>query len=206
MIQKWSRQEKNCRLALYRSATENNREEVERHKSKLHEQFNTTIEKDLEKLDDQASWDSWCDEESIRLKDCWRLINEITGKRAAKKRIVKAKDKRDRINKWYTHFKELYFWEKNLKRWRRTGCNITYLTRYGDRRLSVHWSRIHGGKEVYQGRESMWTWNQNIGPKTILYHYPKPRKKGELQGDISLLHCCNIGKQTDLEQNQVKNR
>lgn len=173
MIQKWSRQEKNCRLALYRSPTENNREEVERHKSKLHEQFNTTIERDLEKLDDQASWDSWCDEESIRLKDCWRLINEITGKRAAKKRIVKAKDKRDRINKWYTHFKELYFWEKNLKRWRRTGCNITYLTRYGDRRLSVHWSRIHGGKEVYQGRESMWTWNQNIGPKTILYHYPK---------------------------------
>ena len=159
MIQKWSRQEKNCRLALYRSPTENNREEVERHKSKLHEQFNTTVEKDLEKLDDQASWDSWCDEESIRLKDCWRLINEISGKRAAKKSIVKAKDKRDRINKWYTHFKELYFWEKNLKRWRRTGCNITYLTRYGDRRLSVHWSRIHGGKEVYQGRESMWTWN-----------------------------------------------
>lgn len=39
----------------YRSPTENNREEVERHESKLHEQYNTTIEKDLDKLDDQAS-------------------------------------------------------------------------------------------------------------------------------------------------------
>ena len=29
----------------YPSPTENNREEVERHKSKLHEQYNTTIEK-----------------------------------------------------------------------------------------------------------------------------------------------------------------
>ena len=40
----------------YRSPTENNREEVERHKSILHEQCNTTIEKDLDKLDDQASF------------------------------------------------------------------------------------------------------------------------------------------------------
>ena len=58
MIQEWSRQEKNCRLPLtrnYRSPTENNREEVKRHESKLHEQYNTTIEKDLDKLDDQAS-------------------------------------------------------------------------------------------------------------------------------------------------------
>lgn len=39
----------------YRSPTENNREEVERHKSKLLEQYNTAIEKDLDKLDDQAS-------------------------------------------------------------------------------------------------------------------------------------------------------
>ena len=29
----------------YRSPTENNREEVERHENKLHEQHNTTIEK-----------------------------------------------------------------------------------------------------------------------------------------------------------------
>ena len=33
-----------------------------------------------------------------------------------------------------------------------------------------------------------------------------PRKNGELQGDICLSHCCNIGKQNDLEQNRVKNR
>ena len=157
----------------YRSPTENNREEVDRHKSKLHEQYNTTIEKDLDKLDDQASWDSWCDEESIRQKESWRLINDITGRRTAKKGIIKAKDKRDRINKWYTHLKELYFWEKNRKRWRRAGCNITCLTSYRDRRRSIHWSRIHGGKEVYQGRESMWTCIQNIGPETILYPLPK---------------------------------
>lgn len=34
------------------------------------------------------------------------MFNEITG-RTAKKGIIKAKDKEDRINKWYIHFKEL---------------------------------------------------------------------------------------------------
>ena len=34
----------------YRSPTENNREEMERYKSKLHEQYNITIEEDLDKM------------------------------------------------------------------------------------------------------------------------------------------------------------
>ena len=34
------------------------------------------------------------------------MINEITGRRTAKKGIIKANDKRDRINKWYTYLQE----------------------------------------------------------------------------------------------------
>lgn len=34
-------------------------------------------------------------------------MNEITGRRTAKKGIIKVKDKEDRINEWYTDFKEL---------------------------------------------------------------------------------------------------
>ena len=87
----------------YRSPTENHREEMERYKSKLHEQYNITIEEDLDKMIRQVET---ADEESRHKENC-RLIDEITGRKTAKKGIVKAKDKNDRINEWYTHFKEL---------------------------------------------------------------------------------------------------
>lgn len=79
----------------YRSPTENNREEMERYKSKLLEQYNFTIEEDLDKM---IRLVETADEES-RHKESWRLIDEITGGKTAKKGIIKAKDKKDRINK-----------------------------------------------------------------------------------------------------------
>ena len=39
--------------------------------------------------------------------ESWRLINTITGRKAAKKEIIKGKSKEDRINNWYTHFHNL---------------------------------------------------------------------------------------------------
>ena len=38
---------------------------------------------------------------------CWKLINEITGRKNTKKGIIKAKSKDDRVNIWYEHFKKL---------------------------------------------------------------------------------------------------
>ena len=86
----------------YRSPTENNKEEEERNRSKLHEQNNTKME-DLDKMIRQVE----TADEEFRHEESWRLFNEITGRRTAKKGIIKVKDKEDRINKWYTHFKEL---------------------------------------------------------------------------------------------------
>ena len=43
------------------------------------------------------------------------MFNEITGRRTAKKGIIKVKDKEDRINKWYTHFKELLKNERTVE-------------------------------------------------------------------------------------------
>ena len=41
-----------------------------------------------------------------RPKECWNLIN-ITGRKSSKQGIIKAKDKKDQLNKWYVHFKNL---------------------------------------------------------------------------------------------------
>ena len=38
---------------------------------------------------------------------CWKLINEITGRKNTKKGIIKAKSKEDRVKIWYEHFKKL---------------------------------------------------------------------------------------------------
>lgn len=68
----------------YRSPTENNREEMERYKSKLLEQYNITVEEDLDKIIRQVET---ADEES-RHKESWRLFDEITGRKTAKQGIV----------------------------------------------------------------------------------------------------------------------
>ena len=55
----------------YRSPTENNREEMERYKSKLLEQYNITIEEDLDKMIRQVE----AAVEESRHKESWRLIS-----------------------------------------------------------------------------------------------------------------------------------
>ena len=94
----------------YWSPTENNKEEVERNRSKLHEQYNTKME-DLDKMIRQVE----TADEEFRHEESWRLFNEITGRRTAKKGVIKVKDKEDRINKWYTHYKELLENERTVE-------------------------------------------------------------------------------------------
>lgn len=94
----------------YWSPTENNKEEEERNRRKLHEQNNTKME-DLDKMIRQVE----TADEEFRHEESWRLFNEITGRRTAKKGIIKVKDKEDRINKWYTHFKELLGNERTVE-------------------------------------------------------------------------------------------
>ena len=42
-----------------------------------------------------------------RPKECWNLTNIITERKSSKQGIAKAKDKKNRLNKWYVHFKNM---------------------------------------------------------------------------------------------------
>ena len=46
--------------------------------------------------------------------ESWKLINEISGRKSAKKGVLKGNSKTDRLNKWYTHFSELLGKEPNI--------------------------------------------------------------------------------------------
>ena len=42
-----------------------------------------------------------------RHAESWKLVNQITGRKAAKKGIIKGGSKEERLKNWYTHFSEL---------------------------------------------------------------------------------------------------
>lgn len=44
----------------------------------------------------------------------WKLINEISGRKSAKKGVIKGNSKEDRINSWYQHFSQLLGSEPNV--------------------------------------------------------------------------------------------
>ena len=39
--------------------------------------------------------------------ESWKIINEISGRKAAKKGMIKGKNKEERINSWFQHFSKL---------------------------------------------------------------------------------------------------
>ena len=40
-------------------------------------------------------------------KDWWNLTNEMVGRKSSKLGIIRPKDKKDSINKWYVHFENM---------------------------------------------------------------------------------------------------
>ena len=46
--------------------------------------------------------------------ECWKLINEISGRKAPKKGIIKGCSSKDRVDKWYKHFSDLLGKEPNI--------------------------------------------------------------------------------------------
>lgn len=80
-----------------------NREELQKCKHKLQETYDTITEEELDKMIREVE----AADEKSKHKESWNVINEITGRKTTKQSIIKAKDKKDRINKWYTHFKDL---------------------------------------------------------------------------------------------------
>ena len=89
--------------AYTENPTERNRQKLQRCKSGLQKTYDIISEEELDKLIAEVE----SAHERSKHGESWRIINEITGRKTAKQSIIKANSKKERINKWYTHFKEL---------------------------------------------------------------------------------------------------
>ena len=47
--------------------------------------------------------------------ESWKIINQISGRKAAKKGIIKGKNKDERVSSWYRHFSQLLGNEPNIR-------------------------------------------------------------------------------------------
>ena len=84
-------------------SSERNREKLQAEKEKLQKEYNIVMEEDLVlAIESVEKADQRCDH-----GESWKLINQISGRQTAKKGIIKGKSEKDRIEKWYTHFKNL---------------------------------------------------------------------------------------------------
>ena len=71
------------------------REELQKCKSKLQQTYDVIAEEELDEMLREV------ESADVRSKhrESWRLINQITGRKSAKRSIIKANNKEDRINK-----------------------------------------------------------------------------------------------------------
>ncbi len=86
-----------------KSTTTENQEILQDKKAKLQDAYDEATEEELSKLIQKVE----TADERARHGESWRLINQLTGRKTAKKGILKGRNKDERIRKWYTHFKEL---------------------------------------------------------------------------------------------------
>ena len=80
-----------------------NQEKINAEKNKLYEVYRQIEEEELQEKVSSI-------EESARVRDsqgCWKIINEITGRKVSKKGIIKGKTQKERLNKWFSHFHNL---------------------------------------------------------------------------------------------------
>jgi hypothetical protein len=90
-------------LKYQKDSSAENQSTLKEVKKGLQEAY-TTVES--EHLEEMISCVEEADEKS-RHGESWKLINHITGRKSAKKGIIKGKSKQERLNSWYKHFSEL---------------------------------------------------------------------------------------------------
>ena len=61
-----------------------------------HQEYLSELITEVEKADSER-----------RHRECWKLINRITGRKSSRTGIIKAKSKEERISKWFNHFSNL---------------------------------------------------------------------------------------------------
>ena len=83
--------------------TEKNREGLSTAKEELQNTYDKIAEEELEKAIREVEMA----DEKARHGESWKLINEISGRKSAKTGILKGSSTEERIEKWYSHFKDL---------------------------------------------------------------------------------------------------
>ena len=85
------------------SITDSNRKSLREAESSLSSNYRTVAEEDLSNKIDQI--DKAQNEHSYN--QSWKLINEISGRRAGKKGQIEGNTQEERVNSWYKHFSNL---------------------------------------------------------------------------------------------------
>ena len=97
---------RNVQLAFSEYVNESNEEnqtKLQEKKNSLQEVYNEITEEDLEHMIRQVEKA----DETSKHGESWKLINSISGRKTAKKGILKGKDREDRLKQWYDHFSNL---------------------------------------------------------------------------------------------------
>ena len=99
-----AREEVQETFANYQRNPSRNREKLWKDsKQKLQKTYKEIEEEELDEMIRQVEEAN----EKSKHGESWKLINKITGRKEGKQGIVKGKSKEERIQKWYTHFKDL---------------------------------------------------------------------------------------------------
>ena len=83
--------------------SDENRDKMNVDKKQLNQIYDKVKEEQFEKVINDLDEHS----KNARPKQCWKLINQLSGRKSIKQGIIKANNKQDRINKWYNHFQSL---------------------------------------------------------------------------------------------------
>lgn len=99
-----ARNDVNYMFSKYQSDPSNfNHENLQKSKSNLQEAYDLAIEEELSEMIDKVEA---CEAEGSHGQS-WKLINEVTGRKPAKKGVLKGNSKEDRLKKWQQYFSDL---------------------------------------------------------------------------------------------------
>ena len=107
-----ARDKVNEAFAKYEANPNNtNQEQLRDEKANLKSTYDQVFQDELEGLIKQV------ENADLRAQhsESWKIINQISGRKAAKKGIIKGKNKDERVSSWYRHFSQLLGNEPNIR-------------------------------------------------------------------------------------------
>ena len=86
-----------------RNPTNETQEELNQNKGALEVVYNILFGEDLNQKLTQTEQSN----KTNKHQECWKLINEITGRKTTKRAILKGRNKEERVKNWYIVFRKI---------------------------------------------------------------------------------------------------